>query len=214
MTRPIQGGAGGGRGYAAATMELRGRYVVLRPLREDDAELTLGWRLSDRAALLNRGASTVAEQRAWIASRPDTELNFVIELADGRPVGMLSLVAIDLVNRRAEPARFLIGEPEAVRGIPAAVEAMLLLYRLAFDQLGLHRVHGMVADGNRLMVKWQLFLGMREEGRLRDHYLVGGRFRDAICLGMDEDEYRTLARPRMRALVGGGQPREETHADA
>jgi hypothetical protein len=57
-------------------MELHGQYVVLRPLRVDDAELTLGWREGDRATLLNRGATSVAEQAAWIAStlmRPTDE---------------------------------------------------------------------------------------------------------------------------------------------
>ena len=78
-------------------LELHGQYVVLRQLRVDDAELTLGWRQSDRAILLNRGAASVADQAAWIASRPNTELNFVIQLRSGQPVGMLSLVAIDEV---------------------------------------------------------------------------------------------------------------------
>jgi diamine N-acetyltransferase len=163
------------------------------------------WRLGGRARLLNRGASTEEEQRAWIASRPPNELNFIIELQDGIPVGMLSLVSIDTQNRRAEPARFLIGEPDAVRGIPAAVEAMKLLYELVFDELGLRRIHGTVAADNHLMIKWQKFLGMREEGRLREHYFVGGRFQDAVCLGMMEDEYRSVALPRMRGLIGTAQ---------
>jgi RimJ/RimL family protein N-acetyltransferase len=183
-------------------MELRGQYVTLRPLRTDDAELTLLWRLSDRATLLNRGATTVAEQAAWIASRPSTELNFVIELRSGQPVGMLSLVNIDQVNGRAEPARFLIGEPESVKGIPVAVEAMKLLYGLVFDQMKLQRVYGTVVADNVLMVKWQKFLGMKEEGRLRKHYAMAGDFHDAIYLGMMEDEYREVALPRMNALIG------------
>ncbi len=193
-------------------MDLHGQYVVLRPLRVDDAELTLTWRLSDRAALLNTGALSVAEQAEWIASRPKTELNFVIQLRSGQPVGMLSLVAIDEVNRRAEPARFLIGEPDAVRGLPVAVESMKLLYQLAFDQLKLKKIHGTVVDDNRLMLKWHKYLGMKEEGRLRQHYFIGGRFRDAICVGMLEDEYRTVALPRMNALiatVNGGQSVEQ-----
>jgi diamine N-acetyltransferase len=189
-------------GYASGAMELRGRHVQLRPLRPDDAEITLRWRASDRASLLNRGATTIEAQRAWIANRPKTELNFVIELRSGRPVGMLSLVDIDEVNRRAEPARFLIGEPEAVRGLPVAVEAMRLLYGLVFDQLGLRRVYGTVAADNALMIKWQKFLGMREEGRLREHYYLDGRFQDAVCLGMMESEYRNVALPRMNALIG------------
>jgi len=183
-------------------VELLGQYVALRPLRVDDAALTLGWRQSDRATLLNRGATSVAEQAAWIASRPNTELNFVIQLRSGQPVGMLSLVNIDQINRRAEPARFLIGDPDLVKGLPVAVEAMKLLYELVFDQLELHRVYGTVVADNRLMVKWQKFLGMKEEGRLREHYMIGGRYRDAICVGMMEDEYRTVALPRMKALIG------------
>lgn len=164
--------------------------------------MTLRWRLSDRASLLNRGASTLEEQRRWILSRPATELNFVIEVRSGRPVGMLSLIAIDTQNKRAEPARFLIGEPDAVRGEPVAVEAMRLLYGLAFDQLGLRRLYGTVASGNSLMIKWQKYLGMREEGRLREHYYLDGRSQDAVCLGMMEVEYRDVALPRMSALIG------------
>ena len=114
---------------------------------------------------------------------------------------MVSLIGIDTVNRRAEPARFLIGDPAAVQGVPAAVESMKLLYQLAFDDLKLQRIYGTVASDNRLMIKWQKFLGMQEEGRLRRHYFLDGRFQDAVCLGLLEEEYRSLALPRMNALI-------------
>ena len=180
---------------------LLGQHVNLRPLRIEDAELTLAWRQGGRTTFLNRGAQTVPEQMAWIESRPADELNFIIELHSGQPVGMLSLIGIDTVNRRAEPARFLIGDPAAVQGVPAAVESMKLLYQLAFDDLKLQRIYGTVASDNRLMIKWQKFLGMQEEGRLRRHYFLDGRFQDAVCLGLLEEEYRSLALPRMNALI-------------
>ncbi len=188
------------------TTILRGTHVTLRPLTVDDAAMTLRWRQLDRAALLNRGAETVEQQAAWIGARPASEVNFVIEVSSGAPVGMLSLVGIDRSNRHAEPARFLIGEPDLVRGVPAAVEAMQLLYAYAFDELRLHRVYGTIAANNRLMVKWQKFLGMREEGILRQHYFIGGVFQDAVALGMLEDEYRNVTVPRMNALVGRSRP--------
>jgi diamine N-acetyltransferase len=184
-------------------MVLTGRFVTLRPLLVADAERTWRWRIGDRAALLNPGASSVREQAAWIASRPDTEYNFVIELRSGEPVGMLSLVNVDLVHRRAEPARFLIGEPEAVKGMPVAIEALKLLYGLAFEQLGLHRIHGTVVAENRGMLKLHLYLGMKEEGLLRQHQSIAGRFHDLVCIGMMESEYRSVALPRMEALIGG-----------
>lgn len=180
---------------------LLGQHVNLRPLRIEDAELTLAWRQGGRTTFLNRGAQTVPEQMAWIESRPADELNFIIELHSGQPVGMLSLIGIDTVNRRAEPARFLIGDPAAVQGVPAAVESMKLLYQLAFDDLKLQRIYGTVASDNRLMIKWQKFLGMHEEGRLRRHYFLDGHFQDAVCLGLLEDEYRSVALPRMNALT-------------
>jgi RimJ/RimL family protein N-acetyltransferase len=191
--------------------ELVGAFVRLRPLRVEDAEATHRWRSSDRARLLDGAAGSVEAQARWIAGRPASEYNWVIELVDSpdegaRAIGMLSLVGIDLVNRRAESARFLIGEEEAARGVPAAVEAMKLLYELAFDALGLHRIHGIIAANNTRMIKWQLFLGMREEGRWRDHYFKNGAFVDCVLLGLLEDEYRRVTAPRMRALMQMGQP--------
>jgi [ribosomal protein S5]-alanine N-acetyltransferase len=193
------------RGSPSPGETLVGRFVVLRPLRVEDAERTFRWRQGDRASLVNRGARTVEEQAAWIASRPRSEYNYVIEVPGRGPVGMVSLVGIDAGNRHAEPGRFLIGEPDLVRGIPAAVEAMMLVYELAFDRLGLTRVHGTVAADNTLMIKWQKYLGMKEEGRLRSHYFLGGKFQDAVCLGLLEQEYRQVALPRMRALVAAAR---------
>lgn len=187
---------------------IEGDFVRLRPLRHADAECTLSWRMSHRSSLLNSGAQTVQEQAAFIDSRPRSEINFVIEiLSTGIPVGMLSLIAIDLVNRRAESARFLIGEPELVKGIPVAVEAMKLLYEFAFHGLGLSRIYGTVASDNHLMIKWQKFLGMVEEGRLRNHYLIQGRFQDAVCLGILSEEYEKTALPRMKGLMRVGTTR-------
>jgi RimJ/RimL family protein N-acetyltransferase len=186
---------------------LSGEFVNLRPLRTADAELTLGWRATSRARYLNDGAQTVEQQAAWIAGRPESEFNYIIELVDGRPVGMLSLYSIDVANRRGEPGRFLIGEEDAVQGIPAAVEATKLLYELAFDRLGLIRLCGIAAAENTLMIKWQKFMGMREEGRLRNHLCLGGRFQDGIYLGLLVDDYRTTTLPRMNTLIAAARNR-------
>jgi RimJ/RimL family protein N-acetyltransferase len=192
---------------AASQTVLEGEFVRLRPLRPEDAEVTFRWRQGNRALLLNKGADSVEQQARWIAARPASEYNFIIELKDGRAVGMLSLSAVDTVNSRAETGRFLIGEEQAVQGAPAAAEAMLLLYELAFDQLGLHRVYGIVAGDNTRMIKWQIFMGMTQEGRLREHNFINGRFQDAVFFGLVEPDYRAKARPRLRAMIAAGRQR-------
>lgn len=186
---------------------LSGEFVDLRPLRVDDAALTLGWRQANRARFLNAGAASVEQQAAWIAGRPASEYNYIIALKNGHPIGMLSLIGIDRANRHGEPGRFLIGDEPAAQGIPAAVEAMKLLYELAFDRLGLVRVCGIIAANNTLMAKWQKYLGMKEEGCLRNHLCQNGKFEDAIFLGMLVEEYRKTALPRMKALIAAGRPR-------
>lgn len=180
---------------------LVGKFVNLRALRVDDAKITYEWRNAQRAQYLNRGASTVEDQARWIAHRPAEDYDFIIELKDGTPVGMLSLTQIDLINKNAEPGRFLIGNENACKGIPAAVEAMKLLYQLAFENLRLVRVCGIVAANNSLMIKWQKYMGMKEEGRLRNHLHQDGKFFDAIYLALLVEEYRTITLPRMEAFI-------------
>jgi len=184
---------------------LQGEFVNLRQLQVCDAELTFNWRRDNRAKFLNQGASSIDRQAAWIAARPESEHNFVIELKSGQSVGMLSLVGIDHANRHGEPGRFLIGDEGAVKGLPVAVEAMKLLYELAFDHLNLVRICGIVAENNHLMIKWQKYLGMKEEGRFRNHLCQDGNLYDAIYLGLLVEEYRQFTLPRMQFLIAAGR---------
>lgn len=184
---------------------IKGEFVNLRPLLVSDAELTYNWRHAARAKFLNQGAANVEQQASWIASRPASEFNFVIELKSGLAVGMVSLTGIDAINQHGESGRFLIGDEDAVKGAPVAVEAMKLIYELAFDQLGLIRICGTVAAENNLMIKWQKYLGMKEEGRLRNHLYLNGQFQDAIFLGLLVDEYRKVTLPRMNFLIATGR---------
>jgi len=180
---------------------LEGMFVTLRSITVNDAEITFKWRQSDRASLLNQGAGDVEQQKNWISSRPSSEYNFIIELKSGAPLGMLSLVDIDNFSKHAETARFLIGEEDAAKGVPAAVESMKLLYDFAFGALELRRLYGTISAENHLMIKWQKYLGMVEEGRLRKHYYINGKFHDAVYLGILKEEYLSITLPKMKSLI-------------
>lgn len=184
---------------------LVGDFVCLRPLAISDASLTLKWRESERARLLNAVSSCLENQKNWIANRPPNEYNFIIETKAGVPIGMISLIGIDHKNCHAETGRFLIGDEEAAKGIPAAVEAMKLIYEFAFDQLGLVRIHGTVAAANLKMIKWQKYLGMREEGRMRSHYKINEEWQDAVVFGLLAQEAREISIPRMNVLIGAAK---------
>jgi RimJ/RimL family protein N-acetyltransferase len=184
-----------------AMTTLTGKYVRLRPMTADDAEMCLRWRQSPRAVLLQRGAQTIEEQREWFERQSAADYNWIIEVLPGTPVGMLGLQDISPQHLHAESSHFLIGEEEATKGLPVGAEAMYLLYEFAFLKLGLHRVWGRVASDNVQMVRWHQYIGKVVEGTLKEHFFINGHWQDACVMGMLAERYFAVARPKLQSLV-------------
>jgi len=182
-------------------MILIGDIAKLRPITIEDAALTFGWRNSPRARLLQRGASTVDEQQAWIAGKIKTnELNFIIEYRD-KPVGMIALLDINKLHRSVQMGRLLIGEEEFVGKMPVAFEADLMLCDYAFDVLKMHKIYGDIMEENEGMLKTRFYLGYNQDGILRDHYVYDGVYKNTIAVSILEDEYRKVCRPKLVSLI-------------
>ena len=182
-------------------MILKGKIVTLRPITADDAELTFAWRNSARARLLQRGAKTVEEQRAWITARIKTnELNFIIEYRD-RSVGMIALLDISQLHKSVQMGRLLVGEEEFVGKAPVAFEAELMICDHAFNILKMHKIYGDIMEDNHGMIKTRLYLGYKQDGILRDHYVYDGIFKNTIAVSLLEDEYRKVCRPKLLSLI-------------
>ena len=113
------------------------------------------------------------------------------------------MININKNSQNAESARFLIGDEEAVKGIPVAAEAMKILYDFAFMQLNLHKVYGQIAAQNKSMIKWQKYLGMKEEGLLREHLIINGELQDAVVMGILSKEY-LASKKKFDGLIGLG----------
>jgi diamine N-acetyltransferase len=170
-------------------------------LQVEDAELTLHWRHGQRARFLQRGAQTVEAQQTWIAAREQAgDLNFMIEY-DRQPVGMIALLEINLRHKTAQMGRLLIGEPEKVGSAPAAFEADLLLCDYAFDTLGLHKVYGDIMEDNVAMIRTRLYLGYKQDGLLREHYVYDGAYKNTVAVSLLENEYRQTCRPKLVQLI-------------
>jgi len=182
-------------------MILRGTFTTLRPITIEDAALTLQWRNSARARLLQRGASTVDEQHAWIAAKLKTnELNFIIEYSD-RPVGMIALLDINQLHRNVQMGRLLVGEEAFVGKMPVAFEADLMLCDYAFDVLKMHKIYGDIMEDNVGMLKTRLYLGYKQDGILRDHYVYDSGYKNTIAVSILEEEYRRVCRPKLVSLI-------------
>ena len=182
-------------------MILKGTLSTLRPITEDDAEITLVWRLGNRAKFLQRGAKTIDEQKKWISAKLQTdELNFIIEYKD-KPVGMIALHDLSNVHRSVQMGRLLIGEEALVGKAPVAFEADLMLCDYAFDVLKMHKIYGDVMEDNHGMLKMRTYLGYKQDGILRDHYNYDGVYKNTVAISILEEEYRKTCRPKLVQLI-------------
>jgi len=143
-------------------LHLVGHAYRLRPVDEQDADFIVD--LRRRAGrFLNRGATSRADQLMWLTDYFEREgdLYFVVEsTADQRREGLLGLYDFDDRNKSAEWGRWVL-EPTS----SAAVESALLIYRCAFDELGLERVWCRTLSENRSVIAFHDSCGL---GRAAD----------------------------------------------
>lgn len=141
--------------------------VALRLLEESDLSLTLSWRNQEniRRWFLTSDFIPFEKHLAWFKQyqRLDTDFVFIIlsKELNFKPVGQISLYAIDWQALVGEYGRLMIGETKA-RGKGLARSASLLLLHIGFDILGLKEIVLEVKDDNLPAISVYRSIGFRE----------------------------------------------------
>jgi RimJ/RimL family protein N-acetyltransferase len=118
----------------------------------------------------------------------DDPLCFAIaHSTSGRALGYASYMRIEPANRSIEVGGILFA-PELQR-TRAATEAMYLMARHIFEELGYRRYEWKCDSLNRPSIRAALRLGFTFEGRFRQHMIVKGRNRDTAWLAMLDSEW-------------------------
>jgi RimJ/RimL family protein N-acetyltransferase len=126
------------------------------------------------------------------ASSIDPVFFAIIDNVTGFPVGQASYLRIEPVHRCIEVGN-IIFTPGLQRS-SGATEAMYLLARHAFDDLGYRRYEWKCNALNEPSRRAALRLGFTFEGIFRQHMIVKGRNRDTAWFAMLDSEW-----PRRRA---------------
>lgn len=115
--------------------------------------------------------------------------------AEDRIVGTTTLASWDRLHRRCELG-FALRRDCWGRGL--GTEAVRRVVEFAFEELDLHRLEADVDPRNAASRRILSRLGFREEGLLRERYLLGGQPQDAIFLGLLRQDWleRSEAAPR------------------
>jgi RimJ/RimL family protein N-acetyltransferase len=127
---------------------------------------------------------------AYMADRAAREDPFsfaIVDAASGRACGLAALMRIDPPNRVIEVGSILYSA--ALQKTRGATEAMYLLARYVFEELGYRRYEWKCHALNAPSRAAALRLGFSFEGIFRQHMIVKGRSRDTAWYSMLDTEW-------------------------
>lgn len=139
----------------------------LRPVNLSDAESIVALQIDPRNGhYINDTSPRVADQEAWLQQyfeRPGDWYFIVESLAKGHVEGLIGIYAYDSVANAAEWGRWIVRANSI-----AAMKSVLLLYRIAFDVIGLDSVYCRTVADNHKVVSFH-----DSSGALRTSVLKG-----------------------------------------
>ena len=175
---------------------LAGRIVTLEPVNVDaHAEALYDeshgcdkenlWRYMPEGPFADRASfyARLHEQ----AATPDSLLFAIVDNVSHRAVGHAALMRIDSKNRSIEVGNVLF--TSHLQRTAGATEAMYLLARHAFEDLGYRRYEWKCDSLNARSRQAALRLGFTFEGIFRQHRVVKGRNRDTAWFSMLDSEW-------------------------
>ena len=149
------------------------------------------WRLTSWAA--SSLSPSAVERLFEDRELSNTDDSFAIHLkGEEEPIGVISLMNISEANDSAELS-VIVGQPED-RHHGYGAEAIGMILRYGFEELGLNRVGLSAFEFNEDAISTYQKLGFREEGRLRQALKRDGAFYDAILMSVLESEWREASR--------------------
>ena len=178
---------------------LTGAYVRLEPLADSHRDALHVALHAERSAglwdYLPYGPFGEREWGEWFAAAAasaDPLFFAVVDARDARPLGQGSYLRIDPQHGSIEIGHLAFGP--ALQRTRGATEAVYLLARHAFDELGYRRVEWKCNALNGRSRAAAVRLGFEFEGVFRQHMVVKGRNRDTAWYAIVDADW-----PRVRA---------------
>jgi len=171
---------------------IKGKKVSLGPLRDTDSHTLFGW-INERELVVNSSNYRPIHRQShddWFSriQRNESVRIFAIrENSENDLIGSCQLHSIDLLNSGAE-LQIRIGR-DSDRGKGYGSEAVDLLLRHAFLDLGLHRVYLEVYESNQAAIRSYEKVGFRTEGVMQDANFVDGKYRNIVLMAILQNEW-------------------------
>lgn len=160
--------------------EIRGKRIILREQREEDAPFFAHW-FNQPQVMFQCGFEKPADEekvkrQIAVDHRSEDSLWFTITDGEGRIVGETGLTII-------------IPDPRMQRK-GYGTEAMEIMLDLAFHEYKMHRVSIGVVARNTSALKFYKKMGFRQEGVLEEAYYYKGTYSDFVMMRILSREWR------------------------
>ncbi|MCT0199983.1 spermidine N1-acetyltransferase [Synechococcus sp. CS-1325] len=120
----------------------------------------------------------------------NAERRFVVETKDKQLIGLVELIEIDYIHRRAE-FQIVIAPQHQGKGFARVCINKALDYSFAI--LNLHKIYLSVAVENKKALHLYHQCGFTEEGHLVDEFFIEGRYRDVKRMFILQENYLASA---------------------
>ncbi len=184
------------------SISLRGSHVLVRPVNPEsdaaslfavshppDGDPAIWTYLPDGPY---ESPDHLRQTLAWAETSDDPLYFTLVRLADERPLGLASYLRITPELGVIEIGHIWFGVP--LQRTTAATEAIYLLMRHAFDDLGYRRVEWKCNALNAASRRAAERFGFAFEGVFRKHMVVKGRNRDTAWYAITDDEWPAIRR--------------------
>jgi len=175
--------------------------IKLRPLERED--LYFVHQMDNNASVMRywfeEPFETFAELSALYEEHihDQRERRFVVEHA-GTKAGLVELVEIDHVHRRAE-FQIIVAPDHQGKGI--ASKATRLAMEYGFMVLNLNKIYLIVDKENQKALHIYQKQGFEVEGTLRHEFFIHGQYRDVTRMCLFQKDYLAMHRPTSPALL-------------
>ncbi len=122
----------------------------------------------------------------------------IFDNESGKHIGNITFQDINWLNRRAFIA-YLLGD-DTFSGKGIVTEAVLMMMYYGFNRLNFNRIHGGVTALHAASMKVCEKVGLKEEGRMRQHFLRNGEYSDSLVVGAIRGEWMAEFGEKARAL--------------
>jgi len=160
----------------------------LRPINEEDLDMVLAWRNSDRVRLsmFSTHVITEEEHRKWYFNLDYNTCRYLVFEYRQRPVGLVNFTKIDRCNNRCSWG-FYLGETDVPPGTGLLMGYLSMEY--VFKSLNIRKLCSQVLGNNQRSIRYHHKLGFKEEGRLLKHVFHNGVYVDVIVLALFNDDW-------------------------